>query len=397
MQADAEFWNREELYEEVWATPMKLLATKYGLSDVGLAKVCHRLAIPVPGRGYWEKKKAGHEVIKAPLLSLKEEFSVPKPMPRPELIKLSDIATELEINQIERLVQTPHDELVRRGCLSHPLIIETRSILKEAMPDDRKVLRTRNDLCLDIRVSKSGLEPGLRCMAKFIRVIETAGFNVSVKNHWGRQTVATIHGQQIRFALLEKIDRIDLPLNTNENRDDMIVIFRHRPVRFEPAGTFRIQALESCGRSRLEWADKGTKTLEEQFPRILATFIRMALKDRAKAEQRAAEEREQQREAEERARLEEAIKAQEAKVRTLKEETAKWVEAGQIRSFITASRAATIRQGQSVAPGSSFSEWEVWAHQQADRLDPLQESQPSIIDRKEELEPTPLFGPGTWT
>jgi hypothetical protein len=48
-------------------------------------------------------------------------------------------------------------------------------------------------------------------MAKFISVIESAGFGVSVVDHWGRQTVATIHGQQIRFALLEKIDRINLP------------------------------------------------------------------------------------------------------------------------------------------------------------------------------------------
>ena len=54
-----EFWNRDSLYEEVWATPMAKLAKQYGISDVGLAKVCRKLAIPVPGRGYWAKKEAG--------------------------------------------------------------------------------------------------------------------------------------------------------------------------------------------------------------------------------------------------------------------------------------------------------------------------------------------------
>lgn len=54
-----EFWDRDSLYEEVWATPMAKLARKYGISDVGLAKVCRKLAIPVPGRGYWAKKEAG--------------------------------------------------------------------------------------------------------------------------------------------------------------------------------------------------------------------------------------------------------------------------------------------------------------------------------------------------
>jgi len=37
--------KREELYEEVWSTP---LCAKYGLSDNGLRKVCKRLNVPVP-------------------------------------------------------------------------------------------------------------------------------------------------------------------------------------------------------------------------------------------------------------------------------------------------------------------------------------------------------------
>jgi len=32
------------------------------LAGVGLAKTCRRYAIPVPPRGYWAKKQAGHKV-----------------------------------------------------------------------------------------------------------------------------------------------------------------------------------------------------------------------------------------------------------------------------------------------------------------------------------------------
>ena len=35
--------HREKLYQEVWQTPISQLASKYGLSDVGLAKVCKRM------------------------------------------------------------------------------------------------------------------------------------------------------------------------------------------------------------------------------------------------------------------------------------------------------------------------------------------------------------------
>jgi len=46
-------YDREMLYQEVWTEPMFQLAKKYGLSDVGLAKICRKLKIPRADRGYW--------------------------------------------------------------------------------------------------------------------------------------------------------------------------------------------------------------------------------------------------------------------------------------------------------------------------------------------------------
>ena len=59
-------YDREELYEKAWSQPLHQLAKEYGISDVGLAKVCRKLAVPVPGRGYWAKKSAGKPVRKRP-------------------------------------------------------------------------------------------------------------------------------------------------------------------------------------------------------------------------------------------------------------------------------------------------------------------------------------------
>jgi hypothetical protein len=44
--------DRHKLYEQVWTTPMVQLAKNYGLSDRGLAKICERLNVSVPRRGY---------------------------------------------------------------------------------------------------------------------------------------------------------------------------------------------------------------------------------------------------------------------------------------------------------------------------------------------------------
>jgi len=61
-------YPRERIYEEIWAEPMIKVAKRYNVSDVALAKVCRKLNIPRPGRGYWEKKAAGKPVSKRPAL-----------------------------------------------------------------------------------------------------------------------------------------------------------------------------------------------------------------------------------------------------------------------------------------------------------------------------------------
>ena len=55
--------SREELFRQVWTTPMSRLARDYGISGNGLAKICDRLKVPYPPRGYWAKKAAGKRVV----------------------------------------------------------------------------------------------------------------------------------------------------------------------------------------------------------------------------------------------------------------------------------------------------------------------------------------------
>jgi hypothetical protein len=59
--------TRRQLYDQVWSTPMIQLAKAYGLSDVGLAKVCRKHNVPKPQRGFWAKLEHGHQPKKVPL------------------------------------------------------------------------------------------------------------------------------------------------------------------------------------------------------------------------------------------------------------------------------------------------------------------------------------------
>lgn len=62
--------DREELFERVWSTPLYKLAEEWGLSGTGLRKACRRLQVPTPGRGYWQKVKAGKKVRRPSLPEL---------------------------------------------------------------------------------------------------------------------------------------------------------------------------------------------------------------------------------------------------------------------------------------------------------------------------------------
>lgn len=54
--------TREELHKLVWADPMRTVAQRFDISDVGLKKHCVAAGIPVPERGYWNKLAAGKRV-----------------------------------------------------------------------------------------------------------------------------------------------------------------------------------------------------------------------------------------------------------------------------------------------------------------------------------------------
>lgn len=54
--------SHEDLYEQVWATPINHLAEKFRVSGSYLVRVCEVLDVPRPPAGYWQKKAVGKAV-----------------------------------------------------------------------------------------------------------------------------------------------------------------------------------------------------------------------------------------------------------------------------------------------------------------------------------------------
>src|SRR6266478_6465834 len=90
-------WGRQELYEKVWQVPLRELAAEYNMSDVGLAKVCRKLGIPLPGLGHWTKIACGHAIARPPLPAMENVPVLIREIREPKTPVLPEDEVKLEV------------------------------------------------------------------------------------------------------------------------------------------------------------------------------------------------------------------------------------------------------------------------------------------------------------
>ena len=86
--------SREELFALVWEKPTVEVAKELGVSDVAVAKLCARLQVPKPPRGYWARMEFGQTPHRTPLRAFREEIEARRKAmarPLPGVISLSPI------------------------------------------------------------------------------------------------------------------------------------------------------------------------------------------------------------------------------------------------------------------------------------------------------------------
>jgi hypothetical protein len=115
--------TRDDLYRQVWETPMSRLGDQYGITGNGLAKICERLKVPYPPRGYWAKKAAGQNVISYQLLppdaDTPRNVRIVPTQPKPEPPKLAEeIGAKIDEIRREAASIVVPDRLQR----PHPII-----------------------------------------------------------------------------------------------------------------------------------------------------------------------------------------------------------------------------------------------------------------------------------
>ena len=384
--------DREALYDEVWADPIAAVAERYGMSDVGLAKVCKRLSVPYPRRGYWAKVRAGQSVRKVPLPELRPNARLrlgPTPLTEPELAlraKVKEVVTETK----RTLDTTP--PVVTDGTDLHPLVKAAGVRLRRKSGwDHRAGLRSAPTEVLNICVTEGCIDRALRIADSLLKSAIAVGFSIEVHEDQGSSFLVG-RGTRLELAITEHVARSVHVLTQTEERARkryfdapgyQQVPYPNIPeFDWTPSGRLTIAV---GGYPRRCWNDTDRTPLERRWSNIIAGIVALAETTREREEE---SRRRQQHRDELRARYEAAVKLrndEREQYRALTREAAAFRRANDLRTYIAAVERQLAQDG---AMTSENEEWIEWARAKADWLDPLIDVSDPILDAPEPEAPS---------
>lgn len=266
--------SRSDLYRQVWQTPMMRLARTYGMSDVGLAKVCQRYNIPRPARGYWAKKQHGQPVRRAPLPQPDYDpmIGLSGGPPRPQLPK--DVADMLARERDPANRITLDDSAAAR----HPLVAAATAELETVPIDERGLLVAPAAIGLSLTLSPGILQRALHIVDALLTTFEARGCKV------GRGPAISIMGERVSIDVSEQLSTTRHPWEEFDFEGRYTFYHSRFIERQSPAGRLTLRATDHVGRrgagDQSLWRETAESTLDDRLNQVIAGVIRLAARAR---------------------------------------------------------------------------------------------------------------------
>jgi hypothetical protein len=353
-------WNREKLYEQIWASPLRTVAREYGLSDVGLAKVCKKLNIPKPGLGYWRRKERGFKVTQPPLPTAAKDQR--------------KVVSYVRVGQPSQPTPIPPEFLSplkapRVTAAMHPIVQQTYRAFSKGTPDQFSRLRSSEWRLptFALRVTKPGLERAVQFLDMLVKLLEANDIGVKVIQTGNEAPIVAVQVDQesIRIIIREDVRGRKRELNAEERR-------RHtRDPGFYPRDfgwtydstnrfAFEIQNYSDSGR---RWADGKQRKIEDYTEEIVYGLRACA----AYEKRRRIEQEAERKRADERLRIR---MKQQARVERLRTNMSRWEESQRVRAYLEAVRNKVKERDGELNEESLIPRFLAWGNQFADELDP---------------------------
>lgn len=368
--------TREELYELVWETPMSKLAVQYGISGNGLAKICDRLDIRYPPRGYWAKKAAGKKTITYRLPDAGEHTPpniVIRPTPPPT--KPPELPPEVKKKVDTVLAKASSITVPQRLVRPHPIVAGW--IAKHEQ--NKKEARRDRDPWMNETIKANELTQIDRRMNRILntlfKTLERHGAEIEEGDRGALFVV--VQGEKVEFLIREKNKQIRRPLTEDEKR--WWNSGKKWMQELHPTGKllFAIKTYLPRG-LREEWLETDAKPMETLLPDIIACFLSAGplLAD----QRREREEAERVRQAAEQERQEERrrLKKDDNRWRRFVDISKQWRDAELAREFLAELRKAEMALDDKF-DSRTVGDWIRWVEGRLETDDPLNHGASAIF------------------
>lgn len=375
--------SRSELYDQVWNEPLTRLAQKFGLSDVGLAKLLKKHDIPHPPRGYWAKLRFGHSPERMALPNPKDNsgISMREPVVPSEPVRRTELEEELATWEVGAAKISVASTL--RGA--HSLVSRARDAFEKAEKDEIGFLQPAKENVLNLAVSKGTLRRSLLMVDALLKAFERHGYPVAAGPS------VTVLGETVKFGMEETVESKREAIDGEHDLDGPYQFGHSRYFQKRiPSGrlVLRITSADAywAEGSRKMWRD-AKSPLEERLTSFVQGVVKIAAilkkhkaRQAAEAKVREAKAERQAEEARLRAEKLARIKTEQKRVRDLFVTVKNWQRSQALREYIASAREYGAAKCGEHLEEDAYVAWLAWATAQADRLDPFCESPPSILD-----------------
>src|SRR5258708_5227454 len=284
--------TREHLYDQVWTMPTQKLAKQYGISDVGLSKICRRLNVPKPGLGYWAKVDAGQVPSRTPLpaRALQHSYEI-RPRP-PEPVETEEQRQVREAR--ERLRETfaavsVPDVLTQPHTLTRKTQEHFAAISRKLQKPPKKTSPFGGPQLADLPYDQKGryeckvgsgfpllvslphLDRALRILDTWTKEVAKLGFDLRTDETTNEMSVWK-DGQRFTFTLREGYKKHEFTTDESKARE----LAHKYPYDFEWVGSGRFVFTISgpIWSTRREWSE-GKTPLQARFPEMLAEIVEL--------------------------------------------------------------------------------------------------------------------------
>lgn len=369
-------YDRQQLLDDVWSTPVSHLTKRYGLSDAGLKKLCSRLQIMTPPRGYWAKLRAGHKVPAKPLLAeftgspnslnilvrKRKQSYLPSPE---EMDSRLAMVVQREAEQANKIV------VPARLNNLHPFVKLTQGALPEARLDQREQPATCGRL-IHLKVSKSMQARALRIADTLLKALEKRGY----ETHMDDGGVALVfHGIKYHFEFYETCSRVRYEMSEADQRRRQRGQYVFAPTWiFVPSGILALQTRGGCGPKVMDGKRKRVEDLLNDFLiRVATDGVADLLRDEAYAVKKAEFTRQHKAWMAWKANQNQEM----ARLEALEDEASRWQRAERLRQYLRAMSKAPSSADNQVIERQALIDW---GYAKANWLDPLVNQRDEVLD-----------------